>query len=67
MLDTDEVIAAVKNDDQVGFCIECGTMQDSVEPDARRYMCEECGRLGVYGACEILLCGFSTPTKKGKK
>lgn len=27
-----------------GFCLACGESQDCVEPDARRYECECCGK-----------------------
>lgn len=51
----DEVMDAVDQDDNLGFCIACGEMAFSVEPDARNYECESCGELKVYGAEEILL------------
>ena len=35
--------------DQCGFCIACGAINSEVEPDARRYPCEECEKLKVYG------------------
>lgn len=41
--------------DNPGFCIFCGEEADSVEPDARAYKCECCGKPGVYGAEELLL------------
>lgn len=50
----DEVIAAVEADDNTGFCLACGYQQDMVEPDARNYECENCGKLKVYGAEECL-------------
>lgn len=55
MINIDEVIEAVQYGDYVGFCIACGEMQEGVEPDARRYECEGCGKNKVYGAEEILL------------
>jgi hypothetical protein len=42
--------------DNPGFCIECGGEQDGCEPDARKYVCEACGKRAVYGAEEILQC-----------
>jgi hypothetical protein len=42
--------------DNPGFCIACGAEQDGCEPDARKYVCEACGKREVYGAEEILLC-----------
>lgn len=41
--------------DNPGFCVVCGEDAEGVEPDARRYPCEHCGKRGVYGAEELLL------------
>ena len=41
--------------DDPGFCVRCGAEAEGVEPDARAYECEACGRSGVYGAEELLL------------
>lgn len=41
--------------DNPGFCTSCGAEQEGCEPDARRYKCESCGELAVYGAEELLL------------
>lgn len=65
MPDTDEVLEAVRNDELVGWCIKCGADHYLVEPDARKYKCDECGAMEVYGASEILLCGMHTTGKKG--
>lgn len=55
-IDIDAVIAAAENDENdIGFCIACGAEAYGVEPDARRYECEVCGKEKVYGAQEILL------------
>lgn len=52
----DDVIAAAENEEEyIGFCLACGTEAYDVEPDARRYECESCGKEKVYGAQEILL------------
>lgn len=40
-----------------GFCIACGSEAYSIEPDAREYECESCGRPKVYGAAELMLYG----------
>ena len=50
-----QVMEAIEADDCRGFCLACGTEAFGVEPDARRYECESCGELKVYGAEEILL------------
>jgi hypothetical protein len=55
-LDMDRVIAAAENEEEyLGFCIACGAEAYDVEPDARRYECDDCGANKVYGAQEILL------------
>ena len=52
----DRVIAAAENEEEyIGFCIACGAAAYDVEPDARRYECDDCGANKVYGAQEILL------------
>ncbi len=43
-----------------GFCVKCGADADGVEPDARKYECEVCGKNGVYGAEELLLMGVGS-------
>ena len=51
----DQVISALASDDNVGFCVYCGSEVLGVEPDARNYRCECCGCLQVFGAEEMLL------------
>lgn len=43
-----------------GFCIYCGAEHDCIEPDARKYQCENCNKAGVYGTEELLLMGRLT-------
>ena len=50
----DQVMAAVEGDDCIGFCIACGAEASPVEPDAREYVCESCGKPRVFGAEELL-------------
>jgi len=38
-----------------GFCLACGADAEGVEPDARKYECECCGKRAVYGAEELLM------------
>lgn len=47
--------------DDPGICLSCGEEADGVEPDAEGYECESCGRRAVFGAEQILLCGFYHP------
>jgi predicted RNA-binding Zn-ribbon protein involved in translation (DUF1610 family) len=48
------IVEAVEADDNLGFCIYCGAEAQGVEPDARKYPCDNCGQRGVYGASELL-------------
>ena len=50
----DSILAAVA-DDYIGICVRCGQEQEGVEPDARKYECESCGKPKVYGAEELLM------------
>ena len=56
-LSMEDVMSAVEEDTNVGFCLACGAARDGCEPDAREYPCDECGEHKVYGAAEILLMG----------
>ena len=51
----EQVMDAVESGDYIGICVYCGEEQDGVEPDARKYECESCGKRGVYGAEELLM------------
>jgi hypothetical protein len=51
----DQVMDAVESGEDMGFCLACGAEAYGVEPDARKYECEECGANKVYGAEELLL------------
>lgn len=48
------------DDNQEGFCIECGAAREGCEPDARRYACDDCGKASVYGAQELVLMGLAS-------
>lgn len=57
---TEEVLAeacerGMTDLDNPGFCIACGLEAEGVEPDARKYKCESCGALAVYGAEELVI------------
>jgi predicted amidophosphoribosyltransferase len=41
--------------DNPGFCIACGADHHECEPDAREYVCDNCGKPTVYGAAELLM------------
>jgi Zn finger protein HypA/HybF involved in hydrogenase expression len=51
----EDILSAIKSADSLGFCLECGQEHDGIEPDARKYKCEKCGAMKVYGAEEVLL------------
>jgi predicted RNA-binding Zn-ribbon protein involved in translation (DUF1610 family) len=53
----DRIMAAVQEDSNIGFCTACGEEVSGVEPDARKYKCESCGKKAVYGAEELLMAG----------
>jgi len=41
-----------------GWCVACGTEAMGVEPDARRYTCDNCDLKQVYGAEECNIMGW---------
>lgn len=45
--------------DYEGFCVNCGATGQGAEPDAVRYVCDECGEAAVYGASELTLRGLA--------
>lgn len=49
------IMAAIEEDSNSGFCINCGAETDGVEPDAEEYMCDACGGPFVYGAEQLLI------------
>jgi hypothetical protein len=49
------IMAAIEEGDSIGFCRSCGAEHDGCEPDARNYLCDECGQRLVFGAEELLL------------
>lgn len=51
----DQIMEAAESGEYMGFCLACGAEAYGVEPDARRYECEECGKEKVYGAEELLM------------
>jgi hypothetical protein len=41
-----------------GLCLSCKVLvEGGVEPDARKYLCEACGKRMVYGIEEALIMG----------
>jgi hypothetical protein len=37
-----------------GICLACGADSNECEPDARNYICEDCGEAQVFGIDELL-------------
>lgn len=58
MVTKEQILEAVEADDNIGFCIDCGEEHDGIEPDARHYECENCGKHSVYGVEELLIMDF---------
>jgi hypothetical protein len=56
----DEIRACMYGTATTGICISCGAKQEGCEPDARKYVCEECGAEAVYGLEEALMEGLVT-------
>ena len=56
----DQILRVVE-DDYMGICVACGYEQEGVEPDARGYECEDCGKNKVYGAEELLMMTGAIP------
>jgi hypothetical protein len=50
----ERVMQQCENDEYEGICLACGEDAQGVEPDAREYECESCGKEKVFG-CEELL------------
>ena len=44
-------------DGTIGVCLACGMDAYGVEPDARNYKCEDCGKCEVFGIEEAALMG----------
>lgn len=44
--------------EDIGFCLACGAMDQPAEPDARRYTCDSCDAPKVYGWAELALMGL---------
>jgi hypothetical protein len=59
LIDPDRIIDAVQQDDNIGFCLECGEEAFGVEPDAEHYKCESCEALQVFGAQQLLIMGYA--------
>ncbi len=55
---TEEELSSLLIDRSTGFCIRCGSQHDSIEPDACKYQCEDCGEFSVYGCEEMLIRGW---------
>jgi hypothetical protein len=54
-IDRNRLVEMVSQDEMAGFCLACGEEAYNVEPDARGYTCEHCGKKKVFGAEELLI------------
>lgn len=54
-MQTERLIEVITNSLYLGFCTECDTEHEGIEPDACGYECEACGEHAVYGAEELLI------------
>lgn len=57
VLDAEE-LDDVMSDGSAGFCLACGAEAYGVEPDARKYTCDDCRAPKVYGMEELALMGL---------
>jgi hypothetical protein len=57
VLSEEEMRHIVFDGDYIGFCLECGADCEGIEPDARKYHCQECHANRVYGIEELMLMG----------
>lgn len=48
-------IEACEQDDYIGICRNCGAERYNTDPDARHYLCENCGKRQVFGAQELVI------------
>ena len=53
----EDILEAIEEDNNIGFCINCYEEAEGVEPDAREYFCYSCEQQTVFGAEELLLMG----------
>ena len=53
-----DLFSLIAEYETVGFCTECGSDREGVEPDATGYTCFECGSNKVCGAEHLIICGY---------
>ena len=56
-MNIEDILEAIEEDNNIGFCINCSEEAEGVEPDAREYFCYSCERQTVFRAEELLLMG----------
>ena len=54
-LSIEDIVESIEEGEHSGFCLHCGEDSYNIEPDAREYSCECCGREALYGAEELLI------------
>ena len=50
----ERVVEMCERDEYEGICLACGEDAFDIEPDARGYECESCGKEKVFGCQELL-------------
>lgn len=53
--------------DNPGLCLSCGCEDDGCEPDAEWYKCQACDERHVFGAEQIVICGYYYPDPEPPK
>lgn len=59
-------VSEIHSDEDLGFCVRCGSEAYGVEPDARGYECENCGTKGIYGLEELMINGYLEIVREGE-
>ena len=53
----DLLIDSIESLEYLGYCTQCGSEHDRIEPDTSKEKCEECGKPAVYGAEQLIIMG----------
>ena len=53
----DRLVDAIESLEYLGYCTQCGSEHDSIEPDTSRETCEACGTPTLYGAEQLIIMG----------
>lgn len=53
----DLLVDAIESLEYLGYCTQCGSEHDRIEPDTSKEKCEECGTPTLYGAEQLIIMG----------